>query len=511
MQHKRIGIIDLGSNTTRLIVMEYEPGHSFRLIDEVRESVRLIEGMGEDNMLQPAAMDRAVHALDMFAALCRSTGVDHVVVAATSAVRDAANQMDLLTRLRREMDLDVRVLTGQQEAYYGYLGVVNSLPISDGFVVDIGGGSTEITAMQHRQFQQGVSLPVGIVRYKDRYLYSDPVSKKELVALEKAVQSAFSELDWLQGDDAHMLVGVGGTVRNLAKMDQKQRNYPLDKVHGYELTATALDSLIHTMRKLTVAERGALPGLSRDRADVILPGAVILRQIMQKGGFERLLVGGQALREGLFYEHFLADKPLPLFDDVRRFATCNMARLYEYEKAHAEKVQELSSSLFDQLQPLHGMGAWERELLEHAALLHDIGVSVGYYDHHKHSEYLLLNASLPGFIHREIAFLALLVRSHRKGDIKFDHYRMVLQPGDEERIIQLGALLRLAEHLERSKTQVVRKIDLDFVGSTIIGRVHLAGDGTPEIWNASQRTRLFRKAFGRDIELVDEHSPVPVS
>ncbi len=499
---QRIGIIDLGSNTTRLIVMEYEPQTCFRLIDEMRESVRLIEGLSSDGMLHPAAMERAIDALHMFASLCRATDASDVLAVATSAVRDAANQQEFLAQVEQRTGLRLRVLSGEEEAYYGYLGVVNSMPVQDGIIVDIGGGSTELTQMVERDFQRAASIPAGVVRFRDRFVHSDPISKADFNALERGISAAFAEVTWLHPNGIGELIGVGGTLRNLARIDQKRRKFPMERVHGYELSRGALDRIISAMRRLNYDERAAVPGMNSDRADVILPGALILRHIMERGGFERVVVGGQALREGLFYEHFLAHQPQPILADVRRFSVHNLATLYNYDARHAAKVREISLSLFDQLHRLHGYGAWERELLAHAAILHDIGLQVGYYDHHKHSAYLVLNSGLPGFTHRELALLTILVRSHRKGEVLTSEFQQVLAEGDEARAMQLSSLLRLAEYLERGKLQVVKDLRVEFVGGTIIVHTELGGDGTAEIWNANQRGGLFRKAFGMNIEIV---------
>jgi exopolyphosphatase/guanosine-5'-triphosphate,3'-diphosphate pyrophosphatase len=473
------------------------------MIDEVRETVRLAEGVGEHGTIQPAAMYRAVEALKMFHALCRATGVQRVIATGTSALRDAPNKTEFLQRLKEEAGLDIRVLSDQEEAYYGYLGVVNSMPIDNGFVIDIGGGSTEITEVDARQFRHWDSQPVGAVRLTERYVNSNPISNKDFRALNNAVSKTFEKLDWFQYAPGRTLVGIGGTVRNLARIDQKRNKHPLERLHGYKLSLETLESIVNMLRKKTVSERANISGLNSDRADVIIAGAVILHQLMQQGGFEEISIGGQGLREGLFYEHFLQDRQPPIFDNVREASVYNLARLYDYEAEHAAKVRELSLSLFDQLHPLHGYGMWERDLLGAAALLHDIGVQVGYYDHHKHSAYILLNTALPGFTHREVALLAVLVRAHRKGDVKTGDYKAVLQSDDTARAERLGGILRLAEYLERSKSQVVRRIEVALEDDTIRLLLHADGDPIPEIWNASRRSALFEHAFGRTLEIIE--------
>jgi exopolyphosphatase/guanosine-5'-triphosphate,3'-diphosphate pyrophosphatase len=186
---------------------------------------------------------------------------------------------------------------------------------------------------------------------------------------------------------------------------------------------------------------------------------------------------------------------------MRGFSVQNLARIYNYEALHAAKVRELSLSLYDQLRPLHGYGEWERELLGYAATLHDIGVAVGYYDHHKHGAYLVMNSALQGFSHREVILLAMLVRLHRKGDVIVEAYRDILHPADAERIARLAALLRLAEYLERSKSQVVQGLHVE-MGESIRVVTRSIGDATVEIWDANRRSGLFQKAFGKQIEIV---------
>jgi exopolyphosphatase/guanosine-5'-triphosphate,3'-diphosphate pyrophosphatase len=216
-------------------------------------------------------------------------------------------------------------------------------------------------------------------------------------------------------------------------------------------------------------------------------------------------VSGQGLREGLFFEHFLVGESPPLFVDMRGFSVQNMARNYDVEAIHAAKVRDLALSLFDQLAPLHGYGAWEREMLGYAATLHDIGLTVGYYDHHRHGAYLILSNAMQGFSHREIALLALLVRYHRKGDVSVGGYRELLESNDDERAGRLAALLRLSEFLERRKSQVIQSLEVE-IGEEIRVTARVIDEADVEIWDANRSTGLFRKAFGRNIQFVAEQT-----
>ncbi|MBX0329302.1 Ppx/GppA family phosphatase [Oscillochloris sp. ZM17-4] len=499
---QKIGIIDLGSNTTRLIVMAYEPGSCFRLTDEVSETVRLAEGVGASRTLRAEPIHRAVEALSMFERFCRNTGVTQIIAVGTSAIREAQNQDVFWQALQRQTSLDLQIISAEEEAYLGYLGTINALTIRDGFVFDTGGGSTQVSAVRDRRLLRSFSAQAGVLRFTERFVKSDPISKSDMRRLREGAQQAFAGIDWVRAGDGLQLAGMGGTVRTLARMDQKQRGYSLDRIHGYVLSRAALAAMIEQMAGRTRRERESIPGLKSDRADVTLAGAVIIDQLMEQGGFSELTVSGQGVREGLFYQHFLQPADPPIMEDQRAFSILNLARLHGYEPAHCAKVAELSLSLFDQLAPIHLYGAWERELLGHAALIHDIGVQVGYYDHHKHSAYLVFNAALLGFTHREIVILACLARNHRKGMADVSEHALILQPDDEQRIARLSALLRLAEYLERSKSQVVRAVEVRAAETSIQIVVHADGDPTVEIWDANRRAGLMKKAFGRPVEIV---------
>ncbi len=498
---RKIGIIDLGSNTTRLIVMAYDPGYCFRLVDEVSEVVRLAEGVGSNRMLRSEPIQRAVTALSMFERFCRSTGVEQIVAVGTSAIREAANQEEFWAALRRETTLDLRIISAQEEAYYGFLGAANALQLRDGFSFDTGGGSTQVVAVRGGRPTESYSVQAGVLRFTEQYVNSDPISKQDLRNLRAAARRAFADITWLYAGPGQGLVGMGGTVRTLARIDQKARNHPIDRVHAHTINRASLAAISEQLIRKGRREREQIPGLKGDRADVTLAGAVIIEALMDQGGFNELVISGQGVREGLFYTYFLAGSDPPILADPRGFTILNLARLTHFEEAHCRKVAELSLSLFDQLASLHHYGPWERELLGYAALIHDIGVAIGYYDHHKHGEYLIHNGALLGFSHRETVLIAALVRNHRKGFADASAYAGLLQPDDELRIARLSALLRIAEYLERGKSQVVRAVRVE-LGEVVRIIVESEGDASLEIWDATRRAGLFRKAYACELEIV---------
>ncbi|HUN06665.1 MAG TPA: Ppx/GppA phosphatase family protein [Aggregatilineales bacterium] len=502
---QRMAILDLGSNSFRMIVVEYVPGLSFKVVDEIAESVRLSEGMGESNILRAAAMDRAVQAVQIFAAFCRASRIKDIVAVGTSAIRDARNQSALLTRLKATTGIDVRVLSGEEEAHYGYLGAINSSTLVDGFVLDMGGGSLQITRVEDRRAREAISFPLGAVRVTERFLTSDPVRHAELEALRDYLSRQFGTVRWFHYKPDTELVFVGGGVRMLGRLAQKMEGYPLDMMQGYVLSSNALKAIRKTIAEKSIADRRRIPGMKPERADISLGSAVVVYEALRASGFEQLTISAQGVRGGLFYEHFLQGDSEPLFEDVRKASVLNLAHIYRFQEQHALHIAHLTLSMLDQLpEGSHLCRSVEREILWAASMLHDIGVAIDYNDHHKHGAYLILNDGLPGFTHREIALIALLTRYHRKGEPVLGEFERVMEPGDARRLLQLCALLRLAEQLDRSRDGVVRDVRLTVdVGNQWAQMELLArGDGQVALWSVLRHRDIFQQAFGLQLEVT---------
>lgn len=491
---KRLAIIDLGSNTARLVLYEYLPGRYYRLLDELRQVVRLLEGL-TGGRLNASAAARALAAVTLFGDYCRATGVDEIAAVATSAVRDAENGPALLEEIEAASGIRFHVLSGEVEGRYGALAVANSFPFNEATAVDLGGGSLQLSRISQRQVILSRSWPLGALRSQQRFLRRDPPKKREVTALIKAVRAQLSELPRYEAP----LVAMGGTARNLASVVQREKSYPVDLIHGYALEAEALEALCERLLALPTAERRKLGGLSRDRADIIHAGALVLRELVRLQGQSRLWISGQGIREGLLYSRLFGEAGVT--DNVRRFHVMNLMQHYYPFEAHNRHVAKLALALFDGLQDRHGFGLLERELLEAACYLHDIGMAVNYFDHHKHGFYLVMAAAIPGFSHREQALIALLVRYHRKGTPQPLGLERLLEPDDMRRVQWLAGMLRLAEYLERSKTQRVMAIDCSWQGETLVIRARTRTQASLELALAAERSALLASALASPIEL----------
>ncbi len=502
---QRAGIVDLGSNTTRLVIYDYEPGRRFRLADEVREVVRLREGMGETNILRAAAIDRSLNALRMFRALSDAMEVDDVTVVATSATRDAGNSASFIARAQAETGWKLRTLSGEEEGYYGALGGINSTGLQEGFVIDLGGGSAQIVEVRGGLPGRTASLPLGALRLTELYLGADKVTHSRVEAMLGFVRGQLAPLDWFRARPGDELVTIGGTIRNLAQVEQVRHNFPLETLQGYVLGAEELHELADQLWRMTLKRRSAVPGLHFDRADIIHAGALVYDALLRHGGFDAATVTRQGLREGVFYERFLAGQPQPIFANLRQFSALNLARTFASDNAHSHHVANLSLRMFDELQPAHRLDPSYRELLWAAGLVHDIGTLVDYQYHHQHSAYLVLHHGLPGYTPREVALIALLCRYHRsKGWPKAGDLAPLLVAGDEQALAPLCGMLRLSEYLERGRSQVVRDVrcHLDQTNHWLQIETLATGNAAMELWEAGRNVDVLAQALGVEIELV---------
>jgi exopolyphosphatase/guanosine-5'-triphosphate,3'-diphosphate pyrophosphatase len=289
-QKEKTAIIDLGSNSVRLIIILIQKGRHYKLIEQEKEMVRLGENLYEDNMLKEAAMERTMKTLGLFRDLIESHKAEKVILTATAAVRNADNRDVFLNRIKDEFNWNFQVVSGEREAFLGYLGVINTINENSFLIADIGGGSTEISLIQNRKLVESVSLNFGSVTLENK---------------EIQLANKLEEITWLKNPGLP-LVGLGGTIRSFAKIFKRNTSYPIDKLHNLEISYENSKKTIDIVTKKKSPELYKVNGLDKSRVDIIVPGLKILDAIIKTSKPEKLIISGNGLREGLFFEHLLS-------------------------------------------------------------------------------------------------------------------------------------------------------------------------------------------------------------
>jgi exopolyphosphatase / guanosine-5'-triphosphate,3'-diphosphate pyrophosphatase len=512
---RHVAVIDLGSNSWRLVVFSYEsdpPAQWWKRTDELYEAVRIGEGLGATGALTEAAMARGLETLAIFARFCRGSGLapEDVHVFATSAIRDATNREEFLQRVHNETGYEVEVLSTRDEAHYGYVAAINSTTLTDGIVLDIGGGSMQLIRVRGRHEVDFAAFSVGAVRMTEAFFAGEdqgrPARRKDVQRLREHVMAQIASAGWLRGHGGR-LVGTGGAVRNLAAAAQRAESGSVGGidigVQGFLLTARALDELVTTLSALPVGARRTVPGIKPGRGDIILAAALTLQAVVEAGSFEGIEATEAGLRDGIFIARTILGEENPVFADVREAAVRNLAVQYESDLPHTEHVARLSAQMHQSLvqagliKPQPG----EAELLWAAAMLHDVGMTISYDDHHKHSRYLIVSAELPGFDPRERALIAQMTRYHRKGAPKLGEWARLGRPGDEEMLDRCSMILRLAEHLERGRDQSVSEARLQTNGDGVALHLLADGDLTLPRWSVERYgdDEAFQRTFRRPL------------
>lgn len=497
---RKLGIIDIGSNSIRLVIVQIRTNGSFKIMDELKESVRLGEKTNGADVLNHNKIAAAIDTLKMFRNLCDALDVQEMICVATEAVRRASNQSALLELVQEQLGLTIRVISGMEEAYYDYFGAVNTLNLPDGIIMDIGGSSTELILVKNKQLEKSVSLPFGAITLAQMFQMENRVSEQNRKGLQRFLLEHFSQIDWIRGE--WQLIGIGGSFRNIAKIDRKLKNYPLDVAHNYPLSVSSLLNISDMLNELSIEERKNIRGLSKDRAD-IFPGALAaIVALTEAAGITDILISGSGLREGILYEYLLQERQ-PI-EDVLDFSLQNIMNNYELNHKHARHVWGLSRQLYDQLQQGLRIEKDRHKILKTAALLHDCGINISYYDHHKHSFYMILNSRVNGLTHKELIMAAWVAACHRKDEVKITFpYRTMLSSEEISTVQKLGILLRIAESLDRRQNGNVYQIESNYNKESVSLKVLAKENASLEIKDVLSITSSFQKVFKRQLVLEE--------
>jgi len=507
-----IGIIDLGSNTVRLAVYYRDELGVMYEFDNIKRVLRLISHVQQDGTLDADGFRITLDCLRQFKELCDAREVSEIIGVATAGVRQAVNGQQLLEAIERETGIRVRLLSGEEEAYYGYLAVVNSMSLRDGYSIDIGGASTEITYIQNRGRVASFSFPFGVVTLTKKFLLHDIPESQELRALDAFLSEQFASQPWIRASGCPV-IALGGTARNVAKVSQRRKGYTLASLHQYVIQRAEVDAIYGEVSRGGIEVRKSMEGLSSDRADIIVAGVAVFRVLMSRVVTEQLITSNKGLRDGILFEKMFHKAGTAPIADVAESSARQFMIRYHVNQAHALHVRQLATELFDGFQQLKilTLGPTERKILGIAAMLHDIGRSINAYESSQHTFYLLSNVLLMGITHRERMMIAMVASYKNSKQLlsQLAAHQDIVEKTDKDTAEQLGLLVLAARTLDRSMTHQVTNVKVRHEKKRVV--LECTGDKSDLVEYAllEEVMKRFAKVFKRKFGFCAKTKRIP--
>jgi exopolyphosphatase/guanosine-5'-triphosphate,3'-diphosphate pyrophosphatase len=504
----RLAAIDVGSNTIRLVVAEVENDGTYRVLDEEREMARLGRGLSRTGRLADESMRLALETIGKMKAIADGFEAE-VRAIATSAVRDAANGPDFCREVERLTKVRLEVIGGEEEGLLAFRSAAHNFKL-DGrpvAIADIGGGSMELVLAAGTAIEHVHSMALGTVRLTEDLCRSDPLRTKHWKALKAEIDDTIKKKLGSSTFRADTLIGSGGTFNALAEIARWGRDGQAGSVQGYSLSRAELTTILRRLLKMPVAMRRQIPGLNPKRADIILAGAAAVARLAKRLGCQKILVNERGIRDGLL-RTMIEDKrgrnPALHGEDQQRIEWVRiLARKCRSNERHCEHVALLAGQIFDGLRRPLGLPASGRELVQAAALLHDIGYLVCHSQHHKHAYHLIINSGIAGYSSRELELIANIARYHRRATPKKTHENFArLRPRDRRQVRILSGILRVADGLDRTHTQRVKSVRVRVSDGFVRFLLQARSFPQVEVWDAYRKSALFEKASGRHLEVV---------
>jgi exopolyphosphatase/guanosine-5'-triphosphate,3'-diphosphate pyrophosphatase len=444
--HRILAVIDIGSNTSRVTVFRVDGGCHYEPMADSRAALKLLRGLSSTNGREKKATASLLAALKDFAVVARGAGAQEIVALATQSVRGYPKAQELAARIETETGIEMRIIDGQREAQLGFLGAIHSMDVEDGMLADLGGGSLEISQFKQRALVQTWSLPIGALLINDRFLKDDPPSESQIARLQDHVAEVIEQAGLPTLKRREHLVGTGGTVRNLAKMDRLEHRYPIPQLQGYTLSRRRLKVLTRQLAGTPRQQLDSLPGIKPDRKDSIVAGGLIIATLLRVLTAKQILVSGKGLREGYVLSTCMRHLPTPR--QVRQAAIESLAtRFSSWDRRAAQRRTGLVQVLQSTLNPEAAEDI--NESLQHAAWLVDIGQSIDYFNRFEHTASVLLESDLAGFSHRQIALVAAIISTARRRKFDWRVYRPLLTNRDRPDLERAGLILALADEVEK--------------------------------------------------------------
>lgn len=506
---EKYAIVDIGSNTIRLVIYQHEKSGRFKEMENIKTVARLRNYLDENFILSEQGIKLLLETLIHFEEIIHHHEVSHIKAVGTATIRKAANQAAILERIHHYTSIKIRILSEYEEAYYGYLAVVNSTSLESGITIDIGGGSTEVTYFDGREIQEYHSFPFGALSLKRDFISSDTPTKDELSNLSAFLYDEVRSLPWLLNKQAP-IVGIGGSARNMAQVHQGFQSYPIAGLHQYVMDKSDIEEVYKFLSSLSFQELQKLEGLSEDRADIIIPAVQVFKTFYDVTDAPNFLLSRKGLRDGIFFEQLMKPLNITKFPNVIEESTNELITEYEIDMGNVLQATKIASMLFEGVKVSGYASLTEKDLddLKRAATLFYLG---GYIDSEassQHTFYILANRTIDGFLHKERIQLALLASFKSKSYFKqySEPFKDWFTKDEIKKLRLMGAILKVAYSLNHTKRNIVDRIEVTADEDGIGFEIFCFRNWRAERYQAEKQKKHLEKSLKEKIEFMFRQS-----
>ena len=504
MKQSKTAIIDIGSNTVRLVLYK-EHGTAIEEFRNVKAPLRLRRFLNAESEMSNEGIELLLEALKNFREVLDYYDVTDVECTATAAIRQAANREAIIEKVKKETGFHIRLLSGEEEASYGLAAVLKTMPADHGLTIDIGGGSTEITLFKNRKLKHSFSFPFGVVSLKEQFIAENRMKLKEQKKMAEYIQNELKKFDWLEKAPDGVIIAMGGSARNLANVQQLKENYPPLGVHAYELAVNALEQLRTELSTLSYSEFEKVDGLSNERADLILPAIEVFYQLAVHTKAKGLLVSSRGLRDGIMLER-TKNGIWDTTEDVKRNGVKRLLTIYGDDENHHYQMMKLTENMlrgFEQEGIMEVTGK-ERFIIEQAAALFYLGEYISSNSKSRHTFYLLINSLFDGFTHWEKAYISLAASFTNNSTLKqyLAEFNGWFSKVEIQKMREYGSLLKLCFSLNSSKRSIVSDLSVKRKNNHIVITVYCEGSELAERYQSDKQKRHLEKALQATVQIV---------
>ncbi len=490
------GIIDSGSNSVRLVIYKRDNSGQLKEIENVKIVARLHQHLTQEGNLTSNGITLLINTLLCFKEVTCYHDVKEVMCVATATIRQANNQEQILKDVANQTGFTVRILTEYEEAFYGYIAVINSFSIDEAITIDMGGGSTEVTYFKDSEIKNYHSFPFGVLSLKNKFISGETPTEEEVDLIKEFVQKNFESLRWLKNKQVP-IVAMGGSARNIAQIHQAMHKYPLSDVHQYEMELKDIEEVQQYISNLSFTQLQKVEGLSNDRVDIIIPAVDVFELIVKVTEAPIFILSSKGLRDGVFYKELTKPNGIRTFSNVIERSLYELSQDYSVSEKNANQLSKIANSIFNQLRDLNLTDFTETDyfFLKKAASIYNFGEYVYYESSSEYTFYLLVNRRIDGMNQKERIKLALITSYKNKSLFRqyIEPFQNWFSKNEQKKIRLLGAILKLAFNLNSTKRNIVENVELTFDYDQLTLKVNCNKDWRPEEYRVEKQKKQLEK------------------